>query len=183
MSPAVLAASDRRAQAAKSECEFRDGWEFKGDAVERIDEMMAGTPGPVIHVCCGAGYLKREDLRVDLYHPSADRAWDAQQLDKRLAEEGIVAGVIVMDPPFGKKMWDLAKRQRVVNACMRSLPPGGLFIVHAPWQPKFNKVAEVERFMWRRDTNLGFPDSPVLLVAYRKTEDPAFSNQAKKEGT
>lgn len=178
----TLAAQDRRARAKKSQCEFREGWQFKGDAIERIDAMMGNAPGPVLHVCCGAARLKREDLRVDLYHPSADRAWDVRELDKKCAEEGIRPGVIVMDPPYGKGMWDLAYRQRVSNACMRALGPGGLLIIHAPWQPKFNKVAKVAGFFWREDTNLGFPDSPVLLVGYVKTEDPAFSIEAEPKG-
>lgn len=174
MTAPTLALQDRRAVAAASQCEFREGWSFKGKPEPVIDRMIGATPGPIIHGCCGAARLVREDLRVDLYHPSADRKWDLREIDKRCAEEGIRPGTIFIDPPYGKKMWPLPYRQKVVNACMRALRPGGLLIVHAPWQPKFNKVAKREGFYWREDNNLGFPDGPVLLVAYRKTDDPAF---------
>jgi hypothetical protein len=121
----TLAAADRRARAATSQCEFRAGWSFKGNATATIDKMIADTEGPILHVCCGAAILPREDLRVDLYHPSADRAWDARFIDVECAKEGIRPGVIVIDPPYGKKMWPLPYRQRVVNACMRALRGGG----------------------------------------------------------
>lgn len=164
---ATLATDDYRGT-KRTGAQFREAWGFKGDAVPRMAELADGSPHPWIHLCCGDAFIPGEDRRIDLYHPSGEKI-DARDLDAHV--QG--AGAIFMDPPYGLGAWDLAYRQKVINACMRALAPGGRLIVHAPWQPKFNTVARrVGRVYFRDDANLGFPDCPVLICAYQK--EPGF---------
>lgn len=149
---------------------FRRAWTFKGDAIERILPFIEGAPGAVVHACCGASVVPGETLRVDLHHPSADLAIDVADLDKHV--QG--ASVVIMDPPYAM---DVAQKQRMVNACMRALRPGGLFILHAPWWPKWRKVADLVEAWIREDANLGWPHPPVVLSIWRKR--PLSERQAE----
>ena len=156
---------------------FQVAWGFKGDAVPRISEMLKGVPHPWIHACCGAAVIPGEDVRVDLHHPSG-QPLDVQFIDQHYQN----AGAIIIDPPYGEEAWDLPMRQRVMSACSRALAPGGVLIVHAPWQPKFPRrtMKRREPVYVRDDAQLDWPMAPVMLAAYDKTNDPGLSGRARR---
>lgn len=172
----VLAASDYRGHGG-SGAAFRPAWKFKGDAIPRILELLDGAPRPWIHACAGSAVIPGEDVRLDLYHPSGTPI-DVQFIDKHYSD----AGAIIIDPPYGEGAWDLGMRQRVMSACARALAPGGVLIVHSPWQPRFpRKVMRLRGTIFMRDdAMLDFPMPPVLLCAYDKTRDPIMSGRSKR---
>jgi len=171
----VLATRDYRPTGGNGSA-FREAWGFKGDAIPRIVELLGAQPHPWIHACCGAAVVPGEDVRLDLFHPSGQPI-DVQFIDQHYQN----AGAIIIDPPYGEDAWGLDMRQRVVSACMRALGPGGLLIVHAPWQPKFTRrQATVERTLVREDSQLDWPMPPVLLRAYRKSTDPTLSGRNRR---
>lgn len=171
-----LSATDNRGLQKRGDARFRAAWGFKGDAVERIVEIIKDEPGPWIHACCGNAVIPGEDVRVDLHHPSGLNI-DIQDLDLHFQD----AGVVVIDPPYGEKEWPLDVRQRAMTACWRALRPGGLLVVHSPWQPRF--AAEwmrlQESIYMREDTRLTWPMTPILLCAYRKAADPGMSGPSR----
>jgi len=171
-----LAATDYRGISKRGDPRFRPAWGFKGDAVERILELIKDEPHPWMHACSGAAVIPGEDHRIDMHHPSAERI-DVQDLDKHY--QGL--GVVVIDPPYGNKEWPLDARQRAMTACWRALRAGGLLVVHAPWQPRF--AAEWMRLqepIWfREDGRLTWPMTPVLICAYRKAADPKMTGPTR----
>lgn len=153
--------SDRRPRGKKG-VSWRPSWSFKGPTVEHLTPILADAPGPVVHACCGPSYLPREDVRVDLEHPSADVLADVCDLDTVLEE----AGTVFMDPPYG---WHLPTRQRAASAAWRLLAPGGWLITHAPWLPRM-PGGDLIRCDFREDPGLNWPLPPVILSIWRKPE-------------
>ena len=108
--------ADRRPRGRKG-VSWRPAWRFKGATIDHLAEVLADAPGPVVHACCGPSRIPREDVRVDLEHPSADLIVDVCELDAHV--KGV--GTVFMDPPYG---WDLPTRQRAASAAWRCLRGG-----------------------------------------------------------
>lgn len=167
-----MAATDYRSRGKKAEGGFRLAWPFKADAPAHIQAIIASEleqgidGGVIVHACSGSSpKLHPLEVRVDLHHPSADYKADVQQLD--LIIQG--AAIVVIDPPYGG---DVATKQRILAACLRSLRPGGLLVLHAPWWPRF-KGASLEKGaiygpFFREDNSIGWPHPPVILSCWRK---------------
>lgn len=158
-----LRLSDTRPRGQKGGSEWRHAWQFKGPTVEEFRRILKGVEGTILHVCSGPSRIGVPgEITVDLHHPAADVRADARYLPFENVD------AIVMDPPYGEKVWDLPTRQRVCCEALRTLKNGGIFALHAPWAPRFVTEAALIDVAYRVDSMIDFPHPFVCLSVWEK---------------
>jgi SAM-dependent methyltransferase len=168
--------ADRRPRTQKGGSHWRPSWAFKGPTVDQFRRILANIDGTVLHVCSGPSRIGVPgEITVDLHHPAADVRADARNLPFQ------EVAAVVMDPPYGEKVWDLPTRQRVCCEALRTLRHGGLFVLHAPWAPRFVTEAALLDVAYRIDSMIDFPHPFVALTVWQKTGRTSHQKHLREE--
>jgi len=106
---------------------FVKAWRAPRDVLSLMKKKCKGR---VLNLCCGDSLIG--DVNVDLkpQYPQVIKA-DILADDFDLKEQ---FDTVVADPPWN---WDYVRRHKFNKVVGKHLKDGGLFILNAPWLPKY----------------------------------------------
>lgn len=170
---AGLVMQDSRLKTGRTGVEWRQAWVWPKATNELVKKLFADAPRPILHVCAGSSRLG--DVRVDMFHPSADIKGDMYQLPFASG----AFGTVFLDPPFPIEGTPVHQRLRYYQECSRVVRKGGLVMLHAPWMPGPTWGEHLETYI-RYPGGHSFPHDAMFLTVVRRIIDPPSGIEVKE---